>query len=503
MLLSASFAYSQEKFPLKIGMVADSQLTTQNGTYNEGMRSRIADRFVNVAIRPVAVEVYEKYILASLLEKMANSKDKPDIILYLGDIANSGCADEINTGISVLREFQIRQKNTIPIFIVVGNHDYLGMGNTVNSINRAKICERNPTKRHPNLPLTKFEFISKVAKFNRESAKILGEGYEFVDDFDELKELVQKHGTDCHDHQQYFYSALLRYHDTSAQTNTEILLSDTSDYADFRASKRETKNCAKGTEFWGAFGGISYKETESRNVSQIDFLRNKLAPSNQKTNFRMIASHYPPDSLFGAKQDSEDDIPKDENFVRALRELWLEGGKNYWLYGHTHTSEPKYVPFKLDESRVSMGVNVGSTIDFNPHLIVFGNVSGDGTVSSGDNDLTAFREFTLDVSNNPKQVEEVLRRLDEFKSVYAIKLGGYSLICASGLKSVDPKTTFGLDKAYRKKCWTDASYPLAAANLARFIKKTIGKKRGSDSKWTREELIETLFYIGVTAERPK
>ena len=119
-------------FPLKIGLLADTQLTSQNGFPDFSQRSKRADRMVSVAIRPPALEcLLSAEMLRIALERLthdaAGEKRGVDAILYLGDAANSGGTDEIETFFSILEKH--RAATQVPIFVLIGNHDYLGCGN--------------------------------------------------------------------------------------------------------------------------------------------------------------------------------------------------------------------------------------------------------------------------------------------------------------------------------------------------------------------------------------
>jgi hypothetical protein len=121
-------------FPLKIGLLADSQITSQNGFSDFHYRCKMADALVDVSIRPPALEcVLATDMLRIALNKLTQDsqgdKNGVDVILYLGDAANSGGADEIDTVQAILSEH--RQRTAVPVFILIGNHDYLGAGNIV------------------------------------------------------------------------------------------------------------------------------------------------------------------------------------------------------------------------------------------------------------------------------------------------------------------------------------------------------------------------------------
>ena len=111
LLAAAKSSYAEPRkeaaFPIKIGLLADSQITSQNGFSNFSFRSKFAKAMVNVAIRPPAIEGYlAEEMLQVALNKLTQDphgdKKGVDVILYLGDAANSGGADEIDTVLTVL-----------------------------------------------------------------------------------------------------------------------------------------------------------------------------------------------------------------------------------------------------------------------------------------------------------------------------------------------------------------------------------------------------------------
>ncbi|MHC4313636.1 MAG: metallophosphoesterase [Planctomycetota bacterium] len=163
-IFTGGFFGKQEQdvhFPIKIGMLADTQLTSHNGFSNYNLRSKSADRMVDVAIRPPALECFlsEEMLniaLKKLTQDAEGEKDGVDVILYLGDGANSGGTDEIETVFSILEKH--RDATGIPIFIVIGNHDYLGCGNIVTPGTRFALLNRDDRPRNP--ALSKYQVLS-------------------------------------------------------------------------------------------------------------------------------------------------------------------------------------------------------------------------------------------------------------------------------------------------------------------------------------------------------
>jgi 3',5'-cyclic AMP phosphodiesterase CpdA len=115
--------------PIRIGLLADSQITSPDSTPDCPYRSRSLDRLSERAIRPPALE----HLAAEML-RIALRQFPPDldVILYLGDGANSGGENEIEALFAALEDH--RRKSQIPIFMVIGNHDYLGLDGFIDAL---------------------------------------------------------------------------------------------------------------------------------------------------------------------------------------------------------------------------------------------------------------------------------------------------------------------------------------------------------------------------------
>ncbi len=176
-------------FPIKIGLLADTQLTSHNGFSNYNLRSKSADRMVDVAIRPPALECFltEEMLniaLKKLTQDAEGEKDGVDVILYLGDGANSGGTDEIETVFSVLEKH--RDATSIPIFVVIGNHDYLGCGNIVTPGTRFALLNRDGRPSNP--ALSKYQVLKKISEFNRANNNLpKNKRFRYIDNCDSVE----------------------------------------------------------------------------------------------------------------------------------------------------------------------------------------------------------------------------------------------------------------------------------------------------------------------------
>jgi hypothetical protein len=286
-------------FPIKIGLLADTQLTSQNGFSNYNLRSKSADRMVDVAIRPPALECFlAEEMLNTALKKLTQDtdgeKDGVDVILYLGDGANSGGTDEIETVFSILEKH--RDATRIPIFFVIGNHDYLGCGNIVTPGTRFALLNRDGRPSNP--ALTKYQVLKKISKFNRANNNLPGNNrFQYIDNYDTVernKELDHNKGL--------YLSGLLSYSE-EGKNSVEILLLDTSDYKDAPDWSSIIK-----WGFYGAIGSLSFKD-EPGVLSQISYFKNIVKSSSP--DFRFLASHYPKDHLDRITLSKPGDVPLD------------------------------------------------------------------------------------------------------------------------------------------------------------------------------------------------
>ncbi|UCG57363.1 MAG: metallophosphoesterase [Phycisphaerales bacterium] len=381
----------QARLPIKIGLLADSQITSPNSTPECVYRNKDMDERLEATIRPPALEYLAPEVLKIALDKLSADNDegeRVDLILYLGDGANSGGEDEIGWLFEVLMEH--RDKTKIPMFMVIGNHDYLGAGNTPNEAERLLLLNRLTADEAPpvryNRPLSKYEVLQRISDFNRDPDYLSpNTRFEYVDNRDSLDESLD-HGTGL-------YLAGHLVYPSNGEDRVEIFLADTSDYQSLRFKPEVLKLAVHG---W--YGSISSKDRSGRKKpSQIDcFFEKRWAI--QSPDFRLVASHFHPDNLDRARISH---IPEDicfefENFVHGIYETvcglfggrhtnrylnrWLSGSRNnYWLSGHTHRKRMS----SPSQGKVHVGgileiltdasfrsVNIGSTTDHRAHVVI-------------------------------------------------------------------------------------------------------------------------------------
>jgi predicted phosphodiesterase len=391
LILAAGCTSRQANLPIRIGLLSDSQITSPNSTPECVYRNKDADKRLEPTIRPPALEHLAPEVLKIALDKLSEEDDegkKVDVILYLGDGVNSGGEDEIERLFEVLMEH--RDKTKIPMFMVIGNHDYLGAGNTPNPaerlllLNRLTLDEKPPVRY--NRPLSKYEVLQKISEFNRDADYLSPETkFEYIDNRDSLDENL--------DHRTGLYLAGQLVYSSNGEDNVEIFLADTSDYQSLRFKPELLK-----LAFYGGYGSISSKDISGKKrPAQIDcYFEKKWAL--RSPDFRFIASHFHPDNLDRARfsQIPEDIFFELENFLHGIYETvhgllgkrytnpylnrWLSDGRNnYWFSGHTHRERMS----SPHQGKVHVGgileiltgasfrsLNIGSTTDYRAHVVI-------------------------------------------------------------------------------------------------------------------------------------
>ncbi|MBB4639252.1 metallophosphoesterase [Longimicrobium terrae] len=348
-------------YELRLGLISDSQLQTLKAPGQIAfLRRRLDDHLVAVALRPPAVDIAGRFMMEAQLEHLSDS----EIIIYTGDAANNGCEDEITEAFEVLSAF--RSRTRVPLFFVIGNHDYLGAGNTSN------LNHRNPLCGEGNRPLTKLDLIRRAHAFNQENLPLLGVGSSFVDSFSELtvascENANAGRGIDPQD--QHLKPGCFLSGVISLENGEQILLLDSSDYADVEHRPTEFRRLTRA-EFAGLRGSVSFHDS----TSQGEWLRKHMPAIAPK--IRIIASHYNLDgmrwNLLLFKPGTLVGIPS--QYLNPEPELG-----NHWVYGHTHTAQPttdlydpalKYCRQGICEAALHEEVNVGSTTDWWPHSAI-------------------------------------------------------------------------------------------------------------------------------------
>lgn len=417
---------------IRISLIADTQNTTDKLKKDYGFRSRLADQFENVSIRPAAVEKLALENMENMGRELNN--DSPDIVLYLGDGANSGCKDEVDDFFKSLA--LIRGYLNIPVFFVIGNHDYLGTGNQDRQDIRSQLCGGHEF-------YSKGQLIALTSKFNAESFQDFNKNNfltSFIDNVNQthtscLAERGQsEHLMGC------FYSAYITF---KKNVYGDLLLLDTSDYRDIDARPA----IGDALEGYGIRGAISFNERNG--TSQVGWFERQIEKNNHKPEFRIMASHYP-------SNDLKWDIGPIDKAGRT-GSLMLKNNQNLWLSGHTHTDRPEsslfldgfYSGTGLVGKRRYAEANVGSTTDYPPHTSTIFHING----------KLRKKDRFLPVFANKKECDQIYSNIKNYTSdapAYGVSKGYAAL---------------GMSTEYKNSNWGWNEMENAKTNLMNYLKK--------------------------------
>lgn len=345
---------------LRIGLLADTQVTTKEATSGYLFRTMHADAVENVAVRTTAQEAlaveHMRYLLRDVVAR------QPDVVLYLGDGANSGCLDELDAFFGALGDE--RARSAVPVFFVVGNHDYLATGNQASPDQRALACGGKPH-------VDKAALVARAAAFNRESAALAQSAGVVTGYVDSLPAVTTEAGRGCRSDEAAqhangcFYAAVLAF-DKHGRTG-DLVLVDTSDYRDLGFNPA-VPGGPTWMEFRGLRGGVSYKAG-----GQNAWILGALGSTPKDRRF--FASHYPTADL------NWKNLPSGR-----LGDLLATHGSNVWLSAHTHEKNPQaparrglyYTGFGGTGGRSPLfdEINVGSTTDYQAHGAIIEVVAG-------------------------------------------------------------------------------------------------------------------------------
>ncbi len=525
LILISGCAGRQAQLPIKIGLLADTQITSPNSTPGCVYRNKGTDKKQEKSIRPPALEHLAADVLKIALDKLSEEDEKGekvDVIIYLGDGANSGGEDEIGRFFELLTEH--REKSKIPVFVVIGNHDYLGSGNTPNEgerlllVNRI-IADEKPPVRY-NRPLSKYEVLEKISEFNSDANYLSPKTmFTYRDNRDSLDERLN-HKTGL------YLAGHLVYSEGNGGDEVEIFLADTSDYQNMPIKPEIYKLAAYGWE-----GSISSKDkSDEKRVSQIDcYFENDWALGSP--DFRFIASHYHPDIL--DRKRFVGGVPEDiifelENFVHGVFETvdsvffgqrytnryinrWLSSrGNNYWLSGHTHREKMN----RPHQGKVHVGwipeifidasfnsVNIGSTTDYRAHVVIVEEyVKGK---NRRVDEHVGYREIPV-FDYNERLLRDMFSGISEF--------GGKKRDDQDfqnhepnfhELEGVDDKefgaSIIGLNKEYQKDYWFHDHSRASVQYLGEFIE-WFGVKH---PEYGRADILTCLAFIASANEKKK
>lgn len=513
----------EARLPLRIGLLADSQITSPEGTPEGLYRTVSLDKRIECAIRPPALEHLAPEMLAIALRQFPN---ETDVILYLGDGANSGGQDEIDRFFAVLNDY--RDATGVPIFAVVGNHDYLGAGNTPNPIERFLILNRLRPEEEPplagpyNRPLSKYEVVKRISEFNWQSSALPAAAALTYTDNGAALDPNRDHSTGL------YLAGHLAY-ERPGDPTVELFLADTSDYADtvFKPEVRIWDPFVPAWDIYGVQGSISFANRDGPGrapVAQMRYLQEQALP--EVPAFRFIASHFHPDNL----DRKRNDIPESwrfelVNFLHgawetvcgvcfghryANRELqtWLSDGRDYWLSAHTHRA----TMMRPAQGTVHVGglgglltgatfrsVNIGSTTDYRAHIGLIeatGEADPDTSARTRDiDDRVRFREIPLFDAERPSD-RRCLNLLVEAVADYGRAHEQIAHPVAYRDAWQFGSSLLGLNKDYQDDAWTVEDTEATRTRLDRFI-----TAFGADhSEFARADVVRALAFVASAYE---
>jgi hypothetical protein len=511
--------------PIRIGLLADSQITSPESTPDCPYRSRSLDKEIERAIRPPALE----HLAAEMLQIALNQFPSDiDVILYLGDGANSGGENELETFFAVLDDH--RRKRQIPVFMVIGNHDYLGAGNTSDALTRFLLLNRLRPEEVPPLPatynrsLTKYDVLRRITEFNHASGDLSANTlFRYTDNREALDPNL--------DHGSGLYLAGRLIYPKDGDPAVEIFLADTSDYVDtsMKPQVELFDPFIPKWHFYGMQGSISSRDREGtsggRRLSQLTYLRQCAA--GPPPAFRFIASHYPPDHLDRMRND----IPTGWRFelLNLLYGVWetveialfgsryvnqelhhwrIEGKENYWLSAHAH----RHTMLRPGQARANVGgivglftgasfnnINVGSTTDYRAHIAVVEPFSkhqarSDKSVRKVDRSVQ-FREIPLFDPGEPRQSQYLKKSLSDIET-YGRENRDTPHCIAHKNDMQFGMSLLGLNKDYQDGTWTADDTEECRRRLDRFIDALLS--RYPDDQ--RADVVHCLAFLASASE---
>ncbi len=353
---------------LVVGFVADTQIQNQRAWAARNLlRNRMSDKVIEVTIRPPTLDATARVLLRSHL---ALQKEKGvSAIFYLGDGSNHGCRSELSAetkgeeGIFPLLS-RFREERDVPVFFVLGNHDFLAAGNTEERESHADLCggEENVA--------TKRELIRLADAFNRESADKGRWTYASSVDGAGSANCQTPVAAPQSRRRSCYYAATL---DVPANGRTfRFLLLDTNDYVDVTRS-RALPSRGRGLltqDFEGQRGAMSFVD-EARALSQTSWLgaRGKAAAAAGSTPTVLVAlSHYDVGAL------SKTFVIPLSRQVQRLADIFADGDtrfyqeSSFFVSAHTHTPITDRISRGIIENGVEIvrleELNIGSTTDY-------------------------------------------------------------------------------------------------------------------------------------------
>ncbi|MFQ5489030.1 MAG: hypothetical protein ACE5ET_11380, partial [Gammaproteobacteria bacterium] len=295
---------------IKVGLLADTRNATEQNlgtlTTTEG-KSATPDASTR---RPPALNHLAPDMLAYALRRLID-EEQVDVIVYLGNGAESGCSDELRMTFDILEQFRdgqgTRHGKPTPIFYVIGNHDYLGGGYTPAMPERNRLCFDSLVSltTELNTPVDKLRLMTMAHEFNQANFDGLNSAilnnWRYADNYNERR-LYQACVVNDKNRYQHIKAGCYLAGKLVYKDGSEILLVDSSDYHD-EASYFNPSNFKK--EWYGLSGWIS-SLMESDAAVECGQLNEAIVSQarwyqcqqgSKQPPVRIITAHYPLKSL--------------------------------------------------------------------------------------------------------------------------------------------------------------------------------------------------------------
>jgi len=357
----------------EIIIISDNQEHEIFGTAQQ-INSKLADKIVDVASRPVQQELFSKQLFRKVIQK----ENKP--IIHLGDFLDISCRLEFENFISIMKE------SPVPWALTIGNHDGFFVGNYSDGkyfTNWAGLCDggryyQNQHHRQRseclygsnknNMAINIFNKATVIKKYIEAlSEKQVPElkGYIEKDDHQDLKMTKEKNVnwrsenpsdffyklygeiSECYPQWDIgsckFYNSFLLQEIRLPSSNdnspeVHVIILDTTHYS---------KPFSLNTSIWKAKQAGTYGEIQTSQKKKVE---EWLVENANKKIITILAGHHPFDDM----------SKKTREMFRVFINIPSAAG----LYFSGHTHKGGWYKHDLDQNNILYELNVGSMSDW-------------------------------------------------------------------------------------------------------------------------------------------
>lgn len=326
-----------------IGLLSDTQFQSKNDQIKETVLNRgNIDKLpkLNSALRTPA-QVHLADVGLTEIGNLAIER-RAEILFYLGDALNNGCKDELERFQKSVNELQKKA----PVFVAIGNHDYLAAGNTKTMEFRTALCGEEVNV------LTKREVAEAFDRINKESLDILrrrDKDVSYVSSYSAMKcTETEDENAGC------FFAAVL------TTPSVSYVLADSSHYDKYTYFNAQNLTTATMADELKGLNGWVQK-------SQVDFLLKNIKDRNQT----VVLTHYGAPDFSRSYSIINGIAPGLKSKVGPIAELFvdekLKETELFWFWAHTHddvvNTSVTIVDGLDDRTRVVPSLQSGSTTD--------------------------------------------------------------------------------------------------------------------------------------------